>query len=176
MGAAAVVRGVGSPRQGDLRAALSGAELGLVDNRKAQAAISSRRSGVGGCYGRGGCRDDDHRSIADRGTDGLAVASRCLERFVVESLINVVHCVSSHEFLYVFGWLLPLGAVRLGCLPRPWVLASTAAALVALVLGASVDAHGNVARAMFDVAGPMLSLSVAMLIGRTSDPQVNAAV
>lgn len=91
-------------------------------------------------------------------------------------LINIVHCVSSHEFLYVFGWLLPLGAVRLGRLPRPWVLASTAAALVALVLGASVDAHGNVARAMFDVAGPMLSLSVAMLIGRISDPRVNAAV
>lgn len=84
-------------------------------------------------------------------------------------LINLIHCVSSHEFLYVFGWLLPLGAVRLGRLPRPWVLASSAAALVALVLGASVDAHGNAARAMFDVAGPMLSLSVAMLISRNGE-------
>ena len=30
--------------------------------------------------------------------------------------------------------------------------------------------------AMFDAAGPILSLSVAMLIGRTSDPRANAAV
>lgn len=90
-------------------------------------------------------------------------------------LINVVHCLSSHEILYVFGWLLPLGAVRLGRLPRPWVIASAVTAAVALVLGASVDAHGNVSRAMFDVAGPMLSLSVAMLIGRTSEPRENAA-
>ncbi|MEK6302262.1 MAG: hypothetical protein AABO41_16250 [Acidobacteriota bacterium] len=91
-------------------------------------------------------------------------------------LINLVHCVASHEVLYVFGWLLPLGAVRLGQLPRPWVLASAVTAFVALVLGASVDAHGNVSRAMFDVAGPMLSLSVAMLIGRTSESRENVAV
>lgn len=91
-------------------------------------------------------------------------------------LINLVDCISSHEFLYVFGWLLPLGAIRVGRLPRPWVLASSAAALAALVLGASVDAHGNVSRAMFDVAGPMLSLSVALLIGRTSESRDNAVV
>ena len=83
---------------------------------------------------------------------------------------------TSHEVFYVFGWLLPLGAVRLGCLPRPWVVASGLTALVALVLGASVDAHGNVARAIFDVAGPMLSLSVAMLIARISEPRVKPAV
>ncbi|MFY9609764.1 MAG: DUF2079 domain-containing protein [Blastocatellia bacterium] len=83
-------------------------------------------------------------------------------------LINVVDCLSSHELLYVFGWVLPLGAVRLRRLPLPWVLASAVTALVALVLGASVGAHGNVARAMFDATGPMLSLSVAMLIGNSS--------
>jgi hypothetical protein len=43
-------------------------------------------------------------------------------------------------------------------------------------LGASISAEGNVARAMFDVAGPMLSLSVAMLIGRTPDLRDNPAV
>jgi predicted membrane protein DUF2079 len=90
-------------------------------------------------------------------------------------LINLVDCISSHEFLYVFGWLLPLGAVRLGRLPRPWVLASAVTA-VALVLGASVNAQGNVARAMFDVAGPMPSLSVAMFIGRTSDVRAGEAL
>jgi hypothetical protein len=90
-------------------------------------------------------------------------------------LINLFNCLSSHEILYVFGWLLPLGAIRLDRLPRPWVLASAVTVLMALVLGASVDAHGNVSRAMFDVAGPMLSLSVAILIGRTPEPQENAA-
>lgn len=102
----------------------------------------------------------------------LAVSSGSLSGL----LVNFVDCLSSHELLYVFGWLLPLGAVRLGRLPRPWVLASSAAALAALVLGASVGAHGNVSRAMFDVAGPMLSLSVAMLIGRPSESRDHAGV
>jgi hypothetical protein len=95
----------------------------------------------------------------------LAVSSGSLSRL----LVNFVDCLSSHELLYVFGWLLPLGAVRLGRLPRPWVLASSAAALAALVLGASVGPHGNVSRPMFSVAGPMLSLSVAMLIGKPAE-------
>ena len=102
----------------------------------------------------------------------LAVSSGSSSRL----LVNFVDCLSSHELMYVFGWLLPLGAVRLGRLPRPWVLASSAAALAALVLGASVGARGNVSRALFDVAGPMLSLSVAMLIARPSESRDDAGV
>jgi hypothetical protein len=102
----------------------------------------------------------------------LEVAGASLDGY----LGRLVGCFRRHEFWYVFGWLLPLGVWRLRSLPREWVIASLTTALAALVLGASISAEGNVARAMFDVAGPILSLSVAMLIGRTSDPRVNAAV
>jgi hypothetical protein len=87
----------------------------------------------------------------------------------VENLpINVVRCVGSHEFLYVFGWLLPFGLVKLRGLPRAWVFSAAATSLVALLLGASVNARGNVTRPLFAIAGPMLSLSVAVLIGGIS--------
>jgi hypothetical protein len=102
----------------------------------------------------------------------LEVARASLDDY----LARLVGCFRRHEFWYVFGWLLPLGIWRLRALPREWVIASLMTALAALVLGASISAEGNVARAIFDVTGPMLSLSVAMLIDRTSDPRVNAAV
>jgi hypothetical protein len=102
----------------------------------------------------------------------LAVAGASLDGY----LTNLAGCFRRHEFWYVFGWLLPLSVWRLRSLPREWVIASMITALAALALGASISAEGNVARAMFDVAGPMLSLSAAMLIGGTSDSQVNAAV
>jgi hypothetical protein len=102
----------------------------------------------------------------------LEVAGASLDDY----LGRLVGCFRRHEFWYVFGWLLPLGIWRLRALPREWVIASLTTAVAALLLGASISAEGNVARAMFDVAGPILSLSVAMLIGRTSDPRVNAAV
>lgn len=72
--------------------------------------------------------------------------------------------VWNRTFLYVFVWLLPLGLVRLNRLPRPWVIASIAGALLALALGAYRNIGGNAARPMFDVVGPILSLSVATLL------------
>jgi len=73
------------------------------------------------------------------------------------------------EFWYVFAWLLPLGVWRLRCLPRPWVYASFTASLLMLIFGAWHNAGitgSGVARAMFDTAGPVLSLSVASLLLR----------
>lgn len=72
--------------------------------------------------------------------------------------------VFSKGFLYVFVWLLPLGVWRLPTLPRPWVAASFFAALIALSLGVVHNAGNNVARALFNAAGPVLNLSVAMLL------------
>jgi hypothetical protein len=77
--------------------------------------------------------------------------------------------VSNHGYWYVFGWLLPLGLWRLGRLPRPWVSASIITALVALLFGAWKDMLGTVARPMFDVTGPVLCLSVALLLSRHSE-------
>lgn len=96
----------------------------------------------------------------------LTVASASLGGY----LTNLAECFRRHEFWYVFGWLLPLSVWRLRGLPREWVVASMMTALVALALGASISAEGNVARAMFDVAGPILSLSVAMLISKNLEP------
>ena len=78
-------------------------------------------------------------------------------------------CLLAHDFWFVFIWLLPLGLVRLRRLPQPWVLASALAFCGALALGAYHDALGNVARALFSVAGPILSLSAAVFLSSTDN-------
>jgi len=86
-------------------------------------------------------------------------------------------CLLDHTFWFVFIWLLPLGLLRLRRLPRPWVLASAVAFLGALALGAYHNASGNVARPLFSVSGPILSLSAAIYLAgpkrlsATSGPQ-----
>ena len=82
----------------------------------------------------------------------------------------------SPSFWYVFAWLLPLGVWRLRHLPREWVFASAAAALGALALGVFKGAGPNVARPMFDFAGPLLSVSVAILITRIPGRATNVGV
>jgi len=77
------------------------------------------------------------------------------------------------SFWYVLGWLLPLGLVRIKIFPKTWVLAALAASVVALILGVEIDSGGNVARALFNISGPLLSLSVAVLItGKSSSLQL----
>ena len=72
------------------------------------------------------------------------------------------------NFWYVLAWLLPLGLCRLKHLPREWVVSSFITALVAM--GFTVyhnnarDAGPAVARPIFSIAGPLLSVSVALLI------------
>jgi hypothetical protein len=85
-------------------------------------------------------------------------------------LSGLVRCLTAREFIYVFVWLLPLGLVRLNYLPRAWVVASMAAALTALALGAYDDALGNATRAIFSACGPVLSLSVALLLAEVRKP------
>jgi hypothetical protein len=77
--------------------------------------------------------------------------------------------VFSRDFWYVFVWLVPLGVWRLRKLPRAWVLAAVGAAAAALLLGAYNNAGGNVARPVFDVAGPLLSLSAALFLSDLKD-------
>jgi hypothetical protein len=77
---------------------------------------------------------------------------------------GLVRCLLAREFLFVFGWLLPLGIWRLGRLPRTWVVASACAALAALVMGAYDDAMGNTVRPVFSAIGPLLSLSASILL------------
>ena len=79
-------------------------------------------------------------------------------------------CVSAHEMWYTFGWLVPLGVWNLKRLPKAWVLSAFAALLVALALGAYRDTFGSVARPMFNAAGPLLTLSVAILLAKLAAP------
>lgn len=87
-------------------------------------------------------------------------------------LPGLVRCLSAREFLYTFAWLLPLGLLRLGRLPKTWVAGSMCAALTALALGAYDDALGNATRAMFSACGPVLSLAVAVLLLDTAKVDV----
>jgi hypothetical protein len=82
-------------------------------------------------------------------------------------LSGLYRCLVAREFLFTFAWLLPLGLWRLGRLPRTWVIGSTCAALAALAMGAYVDAMGNAARPVFSALGPLLSLSVSLLLVET---------
>jgi hypothetical protein len=87
-------------------------------------------------------------------------------RAPVNFFIALWHCLTQSSFWYVFGWLLPLGIWRLKSFPPPWRAASIAASVSAIVLGAYSNAGGTVGRATFDIIGPLLSLSAALLLAR----------
>ena len=80
--------------------------------------------------------------------------------------VALVRCLTERSFWYVFLWLIPLGIWRLRQFPKPWLTAALTTSIVALVFGAYNDSGGTVARAMFDIVGTLLSLSVASLISR----------
>lgn len=82
------------------------------------------------------------------------------------SFVALWRIISDQNFWYVFAWLLPLGIWRLRDFPTPWVIASAATAILALALGIFADALGNAGRGVFDVVGPLLSLSSAAFLMR----------
>jgi hypothetical protein len=84
-------------------------------------------------------------------------------------LIAFWNCISDRSFWYIFGWLLPLGIWRLKFLPRQWVQASFFTTLVALTFAIYNDMTGS-GRPLFDIVGPMLSFSVALLISEGTMP------
>ena len=81
-------------------------------------------------------------------------------------LSRLINTLSSRSFWYVFVWLLPLGLFGLRRLPRAWVIAAIVGGVLALALGLYRNIEGNVARPIFDVMGPMLSLSAAIWLSR----------
>jgi uncharacterized membrane protein len=92
-------------------------------------------------------------------------------RAPVNFFVALWDCLTERSFWYIFGWLLPLGVWRLKYFPKPWLLASLVTAIFAILLGAYSNAGGTVARATFNIIGPLLSLSVALLIARLSPLQ-----
>ncbi len=91
-------------------------------------------------------------------------------RAPVNFFVALWHCLTERSFWYVFGWLIPLGVWRLKFFPGPWLAAAIATSIFAVMLGAYSNAGGTVGRATFNIIGPLLSLSVALLIAR---PQAN---
>jgi hypothetical protein len=66
---------------------------------------------------------------------------------------------------YIFFWLLPLSLVRIKRLPRAWKIATAATCLTAFALDAYYGGEpGTIGRALFTIAGPLLTASVAMLL------------
>ena len=85
----------------------------------------------------------------------------------VSLLAGLVGCLTDRQFWYIFGWLLPLGALCLGSMPRAWLAASLGGAAAALAMGAWINAGGVAAPAIFNAVGPILSLSAAMFLTRS---------
>jgi hypothetical protein len=79
-------------------------------------------------------------------------------------LSGVISSLADRRFWYVFGWLLPLGTVKLRYFPRPLVYASVGAAAVAIILGGWNNSGGNVGRPVFETLGPILTISLAYLV------------
>ncbi len=87
-------------------------------------------------------------------------------RAQVNFFVAIGRCLTERSFWYVFGWLIPLGVWRLKLFPTPWLAAGAATATFAILLGGYNNSGGTVARAVFDIVGPLVSLSVALLIAR----------
>jgi len=85
-------------------------------------------------------------------------------------MANFARSLLDRSSWYILIWVLPLGLVRIRKFPREWVASTVVASLCALMLNAYHSTvgggGGGIGRYIFDVAGPLLSLSAAVcLIG-----------
>jgi hypothetical protein len=69
------------------------------------------------------------------------------------------------NLLYIFAWLLPTALPNLKRFPKSWLIPVSATCVMALVLDAYFGpAPGTMGRELFSIAGPVLSLSSALLL------------
>lgn len=77
------------------------------------------------------------------------------------------------NFWYIFLWLLLAAIPKLKTFPKSWLIPTGAAAVAAFALdGYYGGAPGTVGRALFSVAGPLLSLSAAAFLMEATDQSV----
>lgn len=105
-----------------------------------------------------------HASLAGQLKWPWSIAAEA--RAQVNFFVALWHCLTERSFWYVFGWLFPVGVWRLKFFPTPWVAAAVVTSIFAILLGAYSNAGGTVGRAAFNIVGPLLSLSVALLLAR----------
>jgi hypothetical protein len=80
-------------------------------------------------------------------------------------LSHFIQSLGDRNLWYIFFWLLPLSLLRLKRLPRNWRIATAAASVTAFAMDAYYGGPpGAIGRALFSVAGPLLSASVAILL------------
>ncbi|HEX8925524.1 MAG TPA: hypothetical protein VF786_07000, partial [Terriglobales bacterium] len=73
--------------------------------------------------------------------------------------------IADRQLWYIFIWLLPLSLVKLRNFPRNWRWATAATAIAAAAMNSwHGAAPGTLGRALFSIAGPLLSASVAVLL------------
>ena len=88
----------------------------------------------------------------------------------------IAHFIASlgdRNLWYIFGWLLPCAVLDVRRLPRTWLIAVSAACVMAFGLDAYFGgAPGTVGRALFSIAGPCLSLSCALFLLRIAGEAV----
>ena len=86
-----------------------------------------------------------------------------------EYLGHFASSLHDRNLWYIFLWLLPTAIPYLKRLPKSWLIPVGATCVMAFVLDAYFGgAPGTVGRALFSTAGPVLSLSSALLLLRTS--------
>ena len=75
------------------------------------------------------------------------------------------YALVDHNNWYILIWLLPLGLLRIRRFPRPWVAACAGASVTAWLLSAyHGGSPGGGGRYIFNIAGPLLSLSAAVFL------------
>jgi len=73
--------------------------------------------------------------------------------------------VALRRFSYAYIWLLPLSLFRINLLPRPWLISAVLASIMIFLMGWWIGASGAaISRYMFNMLGPLLSISIAILI------------
>ncbi len=84
-------------------------------------------------------------------------------------LAHFIASLRDRNLWYIFIWLLPAAIPNLKRLPKSWLLPVGTACAMAFVLDAYFGgAPGTVGRALFSIAGPVLSLSSSILLLRMS--------
>jgi hypothetical protein len=78
---------------------------------------------------------------------------------------HFITSLSDRNLWYIFFWLLPLSLFRLKRLPLNWRVATATTSVTAFALDAYYGGPpGAIGRALFSVAGPLLSASVTILL------------
>ena len=84
---------------------------------------------------------------------------------------HFVDSLHDRNLWYIFLWLLPTAIPNLKRFPKSWIIPVGAACAMAFMLDAYFGgAPGTVGRALFSIAGPLLSLSSALFLLRIAGP------